>query len=78
MPRAHHLPPPDLAKDQPVEDHLTEDKPHPTVHIEEPQILVFIALAVTTPLPTSPASSAPPVPLAPSDSAGPSTSEPHV
>ena len=36
MPRAHYLPPLDLVEDQLAEDHLTEDQPPPTVHIEEP------------------------------------------
>ena len=78
MPRAHHLPPPDLAEDQPAEDHPTKDQPPPTVHIEEPQIPVSIAPAVTAPLPTSPTSSAPPVPPAPSESIRPSTSAPPL
>ena len=78
MPLAHNLPPPDLVKDQPIEDHPTEDQPPPIVHTEEPQIPIFAAPAVTAPLPTSPTSCAPPVPLTPSDSVGLSTLAPPL
>ena len=37
MPRSYHLPPPDLAEDQPAADIPLEDQPPTTKHIEEPQ-----------------------------------------
>ena len=68
LPSVQHLPPQDLA----------EDQPPLAVHIEEPQIAPSIALAVTAPLPTSPTSSAPPVPLTSTHSAGTNISEPPL
>ena len=68
---SYHLPPPDLAEDQPAVDLPTEDQPPPTVPIEEPQIPASSAPApiITAPLPTTLASSIPPEPSAPSTSA---------
>ena len=85
MPRSYHLPPLDLAEDQPSIDLPTEDQPPLTVPIEEPQIPESSAPApvITTPLPTALASSVPPKPSAPStsahiDSPGPSTTAPPL
>ena len=83
MPRSYHLPPPDLAEDQPIVDLPIEEQPPPAMHTEEPQIPTSsnLAPATTTPLPTAPASSVPPEPSTPStiahtDLAGPSSSAP--
>ena len=76
-PRSFHLPPSEIAEDQPGADLLPEDQPGadllpeeqppPIVHPEEPQVPASSVPAPTTtaPLPTSLASSAPPDPLAP-------------
>ena len=85
MPLSYHLPPPDLAEDQPAVNLPTEEQPPSAVHIEEPQMpatsVPVPALATTAPLPTALASSVPPKPLTPSttahtDLAGPSSSAP--
>ena len=57
LPRAQNLPPQDKARD------ITID--HPAEDTEEPRIAPSAAPTVTAPLPTSSASSAPPVPPAP-------------
>ena len=85
MPRSYHLPPPDLAEDQPAVDIPPEDQPPTVEHIEEPQAPAPPAPATTAPVPPAPVPSVPPmpsVPLVPSttmptahlDIAGPSTS----
>ena len=83
MPRSYHLPPPDLAEDQPAVDFPTEEQPPSAVHIEEPQILASSVPAPATiaPLPKTPAFSVPPEPSTPSttthtDLDGPSSSAP--
>ena len=70
MPRSYHLPPLNPAEDQLAVDLPIEEQSAPIVHTEEPQIPTspVPALATTTPLPTSPASSVPPEPSAPSTS----------
>ena len=65
LPRAQHPPPQDVPEDIAVN--------HPTKDIDEPYIAPSAAPAVTAPLPTSSASSAPPSHTA---SVGPSTSAP--
>ena len=78
LPRAHSLPPQDLAEDEPADDHPVEARSSPPVPIEEPKIPASTAPAVTAPLPTSPASSTPSVPPAPLESTGPCTSAPPL
>ena len=82
-PRSFHLPPPELAEDQPAADLSTKEQPPPTLHIKEPQVPAspVPAPASTAPLPAAPASSTPQEPSAPSttalaDVAGLSTTAP--
>ena len=80
MPRSYHLPPPDLAEDQPAIDIPTEDQPPQVVPTEEPQIPT---LAITAPFPIAPASYVPPEPSPPNtsattDSLKPSTTAPPL
>ena len=78
MLRSFHLPPSNLAEDQPVVDLPTEDQPPPAVPTKEPQIPASStpAPAITAPLPTTSASSVPPEPSALSTSAPTDSSEP--
>ena len=78
LPGTQHLPPQDLAEDQPADAHATVDQPPPTGHTEEPQIAPSIAPPVTAPLQTAPASFVPLLPPALAHSFGPSTLEPPL
>ena len=80
-PHSFHLPPPELAEDQPAANLPVEEQLTPTVHTEEHQVHASSVLAptTTTPLPIAPASSTPLEPSAPrttalTDVAGSSTS----
>ena len=68
MPSSYHLPPSELAEDQPAADLPTEEQPPPAVHTKEPQVPASSVPtpATTAPLPTTPASFAPSEPSTPS------------
>ena len=62
-PRSFHLPPPELAEDQPATDLPAKKQPPPTVHTKEPQVP---ASSIPAPASTAPLPTAPSAPLEPS------------